>query len=115
MIVDGGTGGRPDAGDHRGAYQNAARKATDDHLLPGEDVTVTSTEDATHWLRVYGELLDFKEGLLSMTRSTLTRVTDPARDEIESTDLLVLEAERNRFVRRLRFWQTRLRELASGD
>jgi hypothetical protein len=34
---------------------------------------------------------------------------------VEATDLVVLRAERDRFLRRAEFWRDRYRKLAGGD
>lgn len=78
-----------------------------DRLLPGEDVTTTYPEDATHWATVYAELLDFKRSLLAVTEAKLLTMQGIARSEVEETDLKILLAEAERLERRLRFWESR--------
>ena len=101
-------------GDQSG-YQRAAKEAADlDRLLPGEDPRTEQLDDAVHWRQVYQELLDFKRDLL---KSTYQRLADldmnDARAEVRHTDQLVLEAESERFERRLSFWTGRCEELSA--
>ncbi len=52
-------------------YQDAAQLAVVGHPLPGEDLASPYLEDAQMWLRVYGELLAFKETLIADTDKAL--------------------------------------------
>jgi hypothetical protein len=93
--------------------QEAAGDQVDrDRLLPGEDLGSDNAEDAEHWVDTYSELLDFKNWLLETSRSRLaTFAQAEAKQEIESTDLTVLNTEAERFAGRLGFWRRRLDEL----
>lgn len=81
-------------------------------LLPGEDPGATHPDDALHWTEVYGELLDFKNRTIERVRDDLSRLGEAARREVETTDLVVLAAERDRFRRRIEYWRERHRELS---
>jgi len=84
-------------------------------LLEGEDPKTKQLDDAEHWRRVYQELLDFKRELLKATYQRMSDMAlDDARSEVRHTDQLVLEAESQRFERRLSFWTKRCKELSSG-
>ena len=78
-----------------------------DRLLPGEDERTPHMDDAQHWMKVYGELLDFKRRLLIVTDERLVSMGDAARAEVEGTDLKVLKAEADRLERRFDFWTAR--------
>lgn len=100
--------------DPRWPYGEAARRATDDHPLPGEDTTSPYVDDAQHWVNVYTELLEFKERMLVTLFDSLQHMPQEAVDEVRTTDAVVLDAEATRFKRRLRLWQERLEELSGG-
>ena len=94
----------------------AAEEAADlDRLLPGEDPKSEQRDDAEHWRQVYQELLEFKRELLKSTYERLAEMNlDDARAEVRNTDQLVLEAENERFDRRLAFWEKRCEEISRG-
>ena len=102
------TKGKPDPED-----QKAADKAVaPDRLLDGEETSTTYPEDARHWISTYQELLNFKMVMLESTQIKFESMTNAdARKELESTDLVIIRSEKERFERRLHFWRTRLREL----
>jgi DNA-binding response OmpR family regulator len=92
-----------------------AQAAVDqDRLLEGEDPGTTHPEDARRWLVVYGELLAYKESVLERTLQALEQYAPEAASEIAQTDLPILREERDRFRRRLDYWQWRVRELGGG-
>jgi hypothetical protein len=92
---------------------SAAHRAVDhDRLIDGEDPSSSYVEDAAHWITVYSELVLFKERLVDTAGEALRNMTEgQARQEVSSTDLIVLTAERDRLKRRLDFWKERQREL----
>ena len=94
--------------------KRASAHAVDpDRLLDGEDPTTRYVEDAAHWITVYSELLLFKERLVDTADEALRNMTELlARDEVSSTDLVVLTAERDRLRRRLDYWKERQRALS---
>lgn len=99
--------------------EEAARRAADpDYLMPGEqaDVRGDRAADAVHWLSVYGELLAFKEELLSVGRSHMTTMSEDARQDAR-TDEVLLAHQAERYRRRIAFWTARLTALqvAEGD
>jgi hypothetical protein len=81
-------------------------------LLRGEDPGTEYAEDARHWIGVYQELLGFKQDMLSSIRERVPQISESARQEVLDTDLPVMEAEAERFVHRIEFWESRLDELA---
>lgn len=93
----------------------AAEKAVDDdRLLEGENLETTYLEDATHWVTVYSELLAVKRDLVSVSEGRLPDLPKEARQEIATTDLVVLDAEMKRFSERLSFWRERCVELGGS-
>jgi len=93
--------------------KRAAQKSVDpDRLIDGEDPDTRYVEDAAHWITVYSELVLFKERLVDSATDGLRNMTEAqAREEVGTTDLLVLTAERDRLRRRLDYWKERQREL----
>lgn len=100
--------------DKEDLQEHAADNAVDhDRLLDGEDPETRYVEDAAHWITVYSELVLFKERLVDSATEALRNMTEAlARDEISSTDLIVLTAERDRLKRRLDYWKERQRDLS---
>ena len=94
--------------------KRAARKSVDpERLIEGENPETRYVEDAAHWVTVYSELLLFKERLVDTATEALGNMTElHARDEVSSTDLVVLTAERDRLRRRLDYWKERQRALS---
>ena len=78
--------------------EEAARRAADpDYLMPGEqaDVRGDRASDAVHWLSVYGELLAFKEELLSFGRLQMMTLSEDARRDVRTDEVLLAhQAER---------------------
>lgn len=89
--------------------QRAADAAADpERVLPHEDVATTKPAEARRWVRIYAELVSFKNRLLQTAHKQLGDVTeDAARREAEDTDVVLLEAEHRRLSRRLQFWKRR--------
>jgi hypothetical protein len=93
----------------------AAKDQVDDQrLLPGEDPAATHPDDAVHWAQVYRELTEFKNRAMDRIVIDAVGLGDVARREVESTDLVVLRAERDRFQKRAEFWRDRYRKLAAN-
>jgi hypothetical protein len=79
-------------------------------LLPGEqdDVRSSYLEDAARWRRVYEELLTAKIRMITeLVESIAVLESSAARRELEATDLRLLEAQAERYERRLSFWRQR--------
>ena len=95
--------------------QEAARAAVEeDRLLEGENPATPHSEDARRWMAAYTELLAFKEGVLVRTRRAVEDLGRDSAREIANTDITILTEERDRFRRRLEFWQRRVRHLGGG-
>jgi hypothetical protein len=87
------------------------REAADpDRLIEGEDPAATDQATAEHWLLVYGQLLETKSGLLADLQKSMKTMDPDARDEMVLTDEALLEAQVERFGRRIAFWESRLRQ-----
>jgi hypothetical protein len=95
--------------------EKAAKEAVDSsRLLPGEDPAASHPDDAFHWAQVYRELTEFKNRAIDRIVIDAVGLGDVARQEVETTDLVVLRAERDRLLRRSEFWRERYRKLVEG-
>jgi hypothetical protein len=83
-----------------------------DRLLPGEEADSAHIDDARHWITVYSELLGLKQGMLTVIHEQAVELGPEARAEVERTDTIGVNAEAERFARRLGFWRRRLDELS---
>lgn len=93
-------------------HEAADDAADPDRLLAGENPASAFYEDAVHWLNVYTELLGYKRDILVQTRAMLASARHArSAQEIASTDLPLLEAEADRFERRVAFWRQRVVDL----
>lgn len=63
--------------------------------------------DARHWVKVYAELVAFKDRLLDQVAEQRQKVTGEGRAEVEADERL-LRPEAERLHRRLDFWRGRL-------
>jgi hypothetical protein len=61
---------------------------------------------------VYTELLEFKSQMLANASRKLESMSAAARKETEQTDLVIMATEKDRFRRRLDYWERRRRELS---
>jgi DNA-binding response OmpR family regulator len=99
--------------------QNGAQSALEvQHagpLLEGEDPETTHAEDARHCIRLYTELISFKQELLSRAERALDGLSAEAKKELSATDVPVLEAQLARYEARLEFWYRRAWELEGID
>ena len=92
--------------------KEAAKGSVDpDRMMSGEDPNTQHLDDAVHWLSVYADLTAFKADILAHTESRVVELQPDAADEIEATDITVLEAEAQRFRQRYDFWRRRVQEL----
>lgn len=93
--------------------EDAIRNAGDpNRLLPDENPQTLQPEDARHWRIVYGELLRFKEGLLSVADRGLADLEQELK-VTDTTTLALLRAQNTRLRHRLEFWERRHRELSA--
>jgi hypothetical protein len=103
--------------DLRFTPDEAARRAIDADLrLDGEDPNTSLVEDAVHWVKVYTELLAFKEHLLELSASDIGAMSELDARSDAATDEVLLEHQAGRYRRRLAEWKQRLGGLtASGS
>ena len=72
-------------------------------------------EDAAHWIRVYLELYTTKVRMLDNLRALMEDQDPDAKAELVRSDVLLLEAQLQRFRRRLDYWERRQEELAEDE
>jgi DNA-binding response OmpR family regulator len=78
--------------------------------LEGEHLETAHWEDARHWMSIYGDLLEFKRGIIDRIRSDLTKLPPVARRAAEG-DLKIIETQMDRYQKRLQLWNRRLWDL----
>jgi DNA-binding response OmpR family regulator len=78
--------------------------------LDGEDIATSHWEDARHWMSIYGDLIEFKRGILDRIRVDLSKLP-PAAQKAAQADLQFIESQMHGYQRRLELWQRRLPEL----
>jgi DNA-binding winged helix-turn-helix (wHTH) protein len=85
---------------------------TDDASTPleGEHIETTDWEDARHWMSIYGDLLEFKRGILDRIRLDLAKLPPVARSAADQ-DYHLIAAQMEGYQKRLDLWNQRLREL----
>src|SRR2546430_11780830 len=84
-----------------------------DRLLEGERPRTVFPQDARHWIAVYREMIDFKDGLLTRMRTQLPQLPAAARQDVIDNDIAMLEDQLRRYHRRLEFWYARQWQLES--
>jgi hypothetical protein len=95
---------------------DVVRQATDHkRLLPGEQSESRTTPNAVHWVNVYSDLRRIKLALIDNLKAMMEGQSAPVRDELQRSDVRVLELQVQRFERRLAFWRGRLAELDGGS
>src|SRR5207245_10755823 len=72
---------------------DAAEAAADpDRVLPHENLATTKPAEARRWVRIYAQLLNFKQRVLLAAHAKLPEVTEEAAHrEAVDTDLVLLE------------------------
>jgi hypothetical protein len=78
--------------------------------LDGEDIATSHWEDARHWMSIYGDLIEFKLGILDRIERDLKKLPPAARPPAEA-DLQMIESQMYGYQRRLALWHRRLAEL----
>jgi hypothetical protein len=78
--------------------------------LEGEHLETTDWEDARHWMSIYGDLLEFKRGVLDRIRLDLAKLPPVARSAAEG-DFTLIAGQMDGYQKRLDLWLRRLREL----
>lgn len=83
------------------------RAASTDRLLEGEDPDTLFARDVRHWIAVYREMIGFKEELLDRIHGQIERLPKAARADVVKNDIGMLDAQLERYRRRLDFWYAR--------
>ena len=85
-----------------------------DTLLPGEAVSLRNGDprDVDHWIRVYAELVDFKEKILNTIGDQRDKVHAAGRVEVQHDDM-IFRREYMRLRRRLDFWANEKQKLGN--
>ena len=78
--------------------------------LEGENLATTHWEDARHWVSIYGDLLEFKRGLLDRVGRDLAKLVPEAR-QAAAADLVLIETQMQGYQARLDLWYSRIWEL----
>jgi DNA-binding response OmpR family regulator len=78
--------------------------------LEGEHIETNNWEDARHWMSIYGDLLEFKRGILDRIRIDLAKLSPVARSAAEQ-DYTLIAAQMDGYQKRLDLWHQRLLEL----
>jgi Transcriptional regulatory protein, C terminal len=85
---------------------------TDDASLPleGEHIETTHWEDARHWMSIYADLLEFKQGLLDRVKRDLGKLP-PVAQKAAAADVKIIESQMDGYRKRLELWYRRLWDL----
>ena len=75
-----------------------------DELLEGEDPYTQHAQDARHWVAIYRELIAFKANVLARVKAQVRSLPATSRLEATATDVPIIEAQLERYRRRLEFW-----------
>lgn len=78
--------------------------------LDGENIKTTHWEDARHWMSIYGDLLEFKRGILERVNRDLAALKPPAR-VAATRDLAIIESQMRGYQQRLDLWYSRVWDL----
>lgn len=78
--------------------------------LEGEHIETAHWEDARHWMSIYGDLVEFKRGILDRISRDLTKLPAVARTAAEG-DVKIIEAQMEGYLKRLDLWNRRLWDL----
>jgi hypothetical protein len=103
----------PAAADPGAGIETAIRRAVDPgRLLAGEDPATQQPEDARRWVELYAELLTVVAPILESLRSSMVGMSAQAVEELNDTELVLLERQVSRLRARLQYWGHRSQELA---
>ena len=88
-----------------------ALNSASDRLLEGENPETTEARDARHWIAVYRDMINFKVDLLDRVRAQLASLPAAGVRDIIEHDITLIEAQLERYQRRMEFWYPRHWEL----
>lgn len=98
---------------HDDDEERLVRRAVEQgRLMPGENPLTVEPGDILHWLTVYGQLVAFKNKILTDMRGALPNLTEEAASEVAGIDVELVERQKKRYRARLGFWEERAREIA---
>ncbi len=75
--------------------------------LDGEHIGTTDWEDARHWMSIYGDLVEFKRGILERIKRDLSSLP-PVAQKAAAEDLRIIEDQMRGYQQRLELWTRRL-------
>ena len=78
--------------------------------LEGENIETLHWEDARHWMSIYGDLLEFKRGILDRVHRDVASLKRPAQ-EAALRDLAIIESQMRGYQQRLDLWYSRVWDL----
>ncbi|MEO8744404.1 MAG: winged helix-turn-helix domain-containing protein [Candidatus Dormiibacterota bacterium] len=78
--------------------------------LEGENLQTTHWEDARHWMSIYGDLLEFKRGILERVHRDVAAL-QPTAQRAATRDLAIIEAQMRGYQQRLDLWYSRVWDL----
>lgn len=98
--------------DPRPDVEAALRGRDSSRGMDGEvDPAHASKEEAIFWTKVYQEIWEMEETVLTRVKELMNAQSPVARLEVELTNVPVIEAQAARFKDRLGYWETRLRQV----
>jgi len=71
-------------------------------------------EQAIYWRRIYKEILEMEEKVLTRIRDLMKTQSETARREVELTNVPVVVAQAERFRQRLGYWEARVLDLETN-
>jgi hypothetical protein len=92
--------------------QRIAPPMTDEPSLPleGEHIETAYWEDARHWMSIYADLLEFKQGLLERVKRDLAKLP-PVAQRAAQADFKIIESQMDGYRKRLDLWYRRVWDL----
>jgi hypothetical protein len=78
--------------------------------LEGEDLKTNHWEDARHWMSIYADLLEFKQGLLERVERDVANLR-PVAQKAAMVDLQIIVDQMHGYQRRLDLWYKRIWDL----
>jgi DNA-binding response OmpR family regulator len=78
--------------------------------LEGENLETKRWEDARHWISIYADLLEFKQGILARIRRDVANLQVVAQ-KAAAIDLKIIESQMQGYQVRLDLWYRRIWEL----
>lgn len=80
--------------------------------MDGEvDPAGASKEEAVFWTKIYSDIWEMEEKVLTRVQELMTTQSETVRREVRLTNVPVIEAQAARFRDRLGYWEARLVEI----